>query len=453
MKIRFDDSLPRLCELICAWSGNDLLSRSAVVRDAGGRLAIVLPVNVDELKLEELKDSIRASLGAYARPDDPIVDTAYPGAQRLLEEASRQAVTKVGPYSVRLLDRRVVGSDWLRSPAATATEVPRFVFSSLKGGVGRSTALCIVAAHMSRKGLRVLAIDFDLEAPGIGTMLLDETELPDYGMLDYLVEANLANVDDDFVTELTGDSFLGASGARVTVIPAIGRRTLQNPENALAKLARAYLESTQEDGALKTITDQLSELLDKFDSLDAYDVVLIDGRAGLHETAASLILGIGAEVLLFGLDQPQTFQGYRLLMGQLDRYPSDASDDWRDRISFVHAKAPDSSSEREEAASRFHALLSRQAANDEDHAEYDPDLTENDFDLEWEESVDDIQSDDLLDVEVLHVLEDTRYRAFDPVSDRRILESRAYADAFSSLLQYVDSVVVGAAAEEEIEDR
>src|SRR5258705_11383531 len=40
-------------------------------------------------------------------------------------------------------------------------------FYSYKGGVGRSMTLAHVADVLARAGLRVLMIDFDLEAPGL----------------------------------------------------------------------------------------------------------------------------------------------------------------------------------------------------------------------------------------------------------------------------------------------
>ena len=42
-----------------------------------------------------------------------------------------------------------------------------FTFYSFKGGVGRSMAMANVAWELASRGLRVLAIDFDLEAPGL----------------------------------------------------------------------------------------------------------------------------------------------------------------------------------------------------------------------------------------------------------------------------------------------
>ena len=40
-------------------------------------------------------------------------------------------------------------------------------FYSYKGGVGRSMAMANVADLLSRQGLKVLMVDFDLEAPGL----------------------------------------------------------------------------------------------------------------------------------------------------------------------------------------------------------------------------------------------------------------------------------------------
>src|SRR5215207_8752525 len=40
-------------------------------------------------------------------------------------------------------------------------------FYSYKGGVGRSMAVANIAVLLARRGLKVLAVDFDLEAPGL----------------------------------------------------------------------------------------------------------------------------------------------------------------------------------------------------------------------------------------------------------------------------------------------
>lgn len=43
-----------------------------------------------------------------------------------------------------------------------------FTFYSYKGGVGRSFTLANVAVLLARWGHRVLCLDWDLEAPGLG---------------------------------------------------------------------------------------------------------------------------------------------------------------------------------------------------------------------------------------------------------------------------------------------
>lgn len=271
-------------------------------------------------------------------------------------------------------------------------------------------------------------------------MLLNENELPDFGTLDYFVEAGLSNVDESFLTNLSGDSFLGAFGARVTVIPAIGAQTVRYPENALAKIARAYLEVPQENGPAKSLTEQLRGMLTAFEETRAYDAILIDSRAGLHETAASVILGIGAEVLFFGLDQPQTFQAYRLLMAHLARFPSQPNDDWRERLCFVHPKASDSARERQEAASRFSNLYGELSSQPVSSVSAE-NLTADDFSLEWKQDEREGSELEFEEQPVLYVLEDQRYRSFNPLSDRKIIDAPAYNASFSSLLDYIDSVV------------
>ena len=42
-----------------------------------------------------------------------------------------------------------------------------FTFYSFKGGVGRTMALANVAELLYQRGLKVLMVDFDLEAPGL----------------------------------------------------------------------------------------------------------------------------------------------------------------------------------------------------------------------------------------------------------------------------------------------
>ncbi len=65
-------------------------------------------------------------------------------------------------------------------------------FYSFKGGVGRSTALALVANILVTRGYRTVMIDFDLEAPGLSFAHPIETpEANIYGVLDYIYQRYL----------------------------------------------------------------------------------------------------------------------------------------------------------------------------------------------------------------------------------------------------------------------
>ncbi|MCS6774537.1 MAG: hypothetical protein NZ693_10570, partial [Thermoflexales bacterium] len=60
-------------------------------------------------------------------------------------------------------------------------------------GAGCSTALANFAAQRACAGERVVIIDLDLAASGIGQLLLKPDEMPEYGVADYWLECPLVN--------------------------------------------------------------------------------------------------------------------------------------------------------------------------------------------------------------------------------------------------------------------
>lgn len=229
MAIRFDESLPVLVEIIAQELGDEALVKGAALRDVSGRLAFFSATSLDQRTVKKLSKRLREALGHYARSDQLIASANDLGVAEVLAERSSLTL-KVGEHSIRLIDRRLVGADWLRKPKAVSPPPPRFVFASLKGGVGRSTALSVAAADIASGGRRVLAIDLDLEAPGLGSMLLNEKELPEFGLIDALVENGLGPLDDTFMADLVAPSALTGRRGRIDVIPAFGRRSLRIPE-------------------------------------------------------------------------------------------------------------------------------------------------------------------------------------------------------------------------------
>jgi hypothetical protein len=156
MTVRFNDSLPVLVRTLRA-AGIDVEALSTVVvRDATGRLLVAL---TEQRATAELMADLSAALGAYAAPT-PTLDGSI--AKPLAKDPSLRVMTLEiddDVLDVRLIDRRVVGADWLLNPEPRSPSgPPRLVFGSLKGGVGRSTALTVFAAAPAAISAPILRI-------------------------------------------------------------------------------------------------------------------------------------------------------------------------------------------------------------------------------------------------------------------------------------------------------
>ena len=343
-EIFFDTAVPALVEEIAAQFGSEMLKNGLVVRDTSGRVRFLSSAASPSQELRATIEARLASvLGAYTRADGAIGFSDEPGVQPLLRDSAAFHINQ-GSLNFRLLDRRIVGTAWVNPPQDEAPWPPRIVFASLKGGVGRSTALAVTASDLARRNRNILVVDLDLEAPGLGDMLLDNERLPRFGTIDYLVENGLGGIPDQYLSDFVGTSALTtATGGRVDVMPALGRQGVEHPGNTLAKLSRAMIEDIH-DGVSVPLTAQIAEMIGRFTGRDSYDVVLIDSRAGLSELAAPAILGLGAMVLLFGTAQTQTIRGYAALfaalkiLAQRDQAAGKRAE-WRLLFKAVYAKA------------------------------------------------------------------------------------------------------------------
>ena len=145
-------------------------------------------------------------------------------------------------------------------------------FYSFKGGVGRTMALVNVAFDLVRRGRTVLAVDFDLEAPGLDTYALAETLNPDRGLVDFINEylsSGHAPSADQFIYEVRE---LSDDNGALWIMPS------GSPGNAYAsQLAGIDWASLYHryDGYLL-----LEYLKTQWESLISPDYVLIDSRTG-----------------------------------------------------------------------------------------------------------------------------------------------------------------------------
>lgn len=373
----FDDSLPQLVATLTSLAGRKFVDAGTALRDASGRLSFVADrAPIDDGEREKLGRALIESLGPYARTDRPISFRGDGGTEPILAAPERLPV-RVGDQFCHLLDRRIVGAGWLDAPMAGQAQPPRVVFASLKGGVGRSTALAVAAADLARRNRNILVVDLDLEAPGMGDLLLDASRTPEFGTIDYLVENGIGGVPDSRLHAYIGSSGLtAAGGGRVDVLPALGRCSLIHPENVLPKLSRAVIEDVVNDRVV-SVAEQISSMISRITEREQYDAVFIDSRAGLSELAAPAVLGLRATVLLFGTAQKQTIEGYRALFAALqllaERDVEQKRDaEWRTMLRPVYAKASLDTAVSERFIDDMYELYSTHIYDAEDGGEAAP---------------------------------------------------------------------------------
>lgn len=428
---RFDDSLPYMIEALVHSLGPEALANGVILRDASGRLTFFSSSGPARAN-EQLSTDLRTALGQYARDDRVFIAADDPSAEDFLRHPDVRALeVEIGEqrHRVRYLDRRIVGADWVRALELPAEGLVsprpiRVAFASLKGGVGRSTAITVVASEQARRGRNVLVVDLDLEAPGIGSLLLSEDRLPQYGVVDYLVERNFAPADRGLLQELVGVSALTQGQGLVHVAPAIGQRSLQAPGNYLGKLSRAMLEAISDGGESLPLAGKLAELLDELEALQRYDLVLLDVRAGLAEITAGPLISLGAEVLIFATAQRQSVQDLSFLFAHLSAITGSDEGALRDRLKMVHAKASTGALAeqfREELWDLFSKYIYEEAKG----------LEEFNFDGD----------DPAAPHYPLVIPLDTAFADWDPVNHPDRLAEEYYARTFGGLLTYVEDLL------------
>lgn len=360
-QLRFEQAL-----LCAARLATTIVTKSidgpVIVRDLRGYLRIAIDDRKDPLSPAQqslLGAELQRQVGVWAGGVVVASDLFDPDAVFKSPE-----LTPIVGTPVRLLDRLVIGIDWLTAPTegARKSHPPRAVFHGIKGGVGRSTAMAVVAIELARRGHRVLVIDLDLESPGLTHLLLPPDALPAMGLLDAYVEVGVsARLSHQTLRSLyAASSLAGRLGldGQVLVVPTRGA----DPGDFLAKLSRAYVTDSQGSG---TFAARTLHILEALEAELAPDVVLIDSRAGLHDIAAAAITRLDAQVWLFCGASEQTWQDYGLLFAGWNL--RDLAQRFRERLKVVAALVPDTGERQHLDAliGRAHACFSRHLYDEE----------------------------------------------------------------------------------------
>lgn len=328
----YDEVLPAVVQILRENPELHALAPVIINRDLNGRVRLVVDAQlgspcdmVDALK--HSASEISARVGRYAHPADRAI---------IVEENFAEILSKSyafdGNPDIRVVERLATEGSW-SSISPVSQGATRVAFFSIKGGVGRSTAMASVAWSLAKSGKRVLVVDLDLESPGLSSSLLPSAYRPRFGVTDWLVEDLVGNADQVF-NDLVATSPLSHDGD-IFVVPAYGA----DPGEYVSKLGRAWMPVLK-GGIRESWSERLGRLLNDLEERLAPDIIFIDSRAGIDEVASACVTDLGAAlVLLFAIDGEQTWAGYRVLFNHWRS--TGVARDIRDRLQVVGAVIPE----------------------------------------------------------------------------------------------------------------
>jgi len=324
-----------------------------ILRNMHGLIRIFLENKLSDEQVQNLTVALEPKLGPYKREmllafKEDLFDWEqffHAPAKKLLREWTDTHT----PAKLYLLERQEIGEDWDLPPLIIAGDtknvggftppVQRVNFFGIKGGVGRSTALILLARYWAKAGKKVLVLDLDLESPGVGHSLL-YAGLPDYGLVDWFVEDAVGQGEDVF-SQMWGVCPINfENSGQIRVVPAWGAKT----GDYIPKLARTYGAHPDAHGNLQTFATRLGRVLQNLEKDFQPDLVLLDSRAGIHDISAVTITRLNALSLLFAINSAQTWQSYGLLF-QYWRSNLSHLSSFRENLKMVAGQLPETNKE------------------------------------------------------------------------------------------------------------
>ncbi|MDJ0520183.1 MAG: AAA family ATPase, partial [Trichodesmium sp. MO_231.B1] len=205
--------------------------------------------------------------------------------------------------------------------------IPRTVtFYSFKGGVGRTTALTHVASILAMRGRKVVAVDLDLEAPGLSTAFNLKLQ-PKYGIVDYFYERSYLpegvkpNI---LITDIFSEVKISNATGRVFVVPA-GYLSLDYVSKVDDIHATTVIDGDKNLWSI--FKEEIQEQLKP-------DIILIDSRTGINQWGALSLIQAADEAIIFLFPNEQNKQGIELLLESLQSLKNLS-------INFVFSPVPD----------------------------------------------------------------------------------------------------------------
>ena len=328
--VLFDDVLGVAESQIKAWADYPSVKEVTIIRDVFGHVAVLISSTSSDRKsleqsLEQLSVDLQNTLGYY------FSGRVYYKEKSKQNDLEKEIVKEIehlrhqsntdGTCTWYVLERTIAKKAWLdqvvnRQPVweyeqSCAGKKPKVVsFYSFKGGMGRTTSLAASALLLAKKGYNVLAIDTDIEAPGLSSLFLDDSRIVK-GTVDFFVEYQAYESYEpdmrDYLMEVEDTSIKEEIPGEIFIIPAG-----QTDEPYLSKLARIDYQDIKPDGMRNTVVRLMEHAVDFLQQKGKkVDYILLDARAGFHDMGGVVTFQIPHGIVLIGRDNRQSWSGIK----------------------------------------------------------------------------------------------------------------------------------------------
>ena len=204
----------------------------------------------------------------------------------------------------------------------------RASFSSVAGGVGRTTSVLASAWSLSENGKRVIVVDLNFRSPFLLHSLPSETvACPVPGIADWLAK-NTVSIPENIATVMSDERFI--------FVPACGT----DSDDYVNQLSVAMARSN--------IIERLRTLLYHLEERFEPDLILIDAPAGLDNFSLSCMIELDVDCLfLFVANKNDIWRNYRILFQHWNtKSKTGMLYDIREKIQLVASMLPYSGTAR-----------------------------------------------------------------------------------------------------------
>jgi formylglycine-generating enzyme required for sulfatase activity len=188
-------------------------------------------------------------------------------------------------------------------------------FYSYKGGVGRTLMVANMARYLASFGKKVLAVDFDLEAPGLHYKLGFAN--PERGLIDYLHQLFLVEeIPESLAPYVVAIEEENAAGGSIHLLPA-GAAPSPAYWRQLSRLNWHELFYSEEAPGVPLFLELQERIAREY----APDFLLIDSRTGITEVGGATTTLLADRVICLLLNNRENLDGSREVLRSLRRAP------------------------------------------------------------------------------------------------------------------------------------